>query len=425
MAAACIGHRRWRVGLASLLIAALFQPAVAQRAPQPMGRAPGPAAAAPAPTEKPEIADPGEPAPQPDPGCEELPVDRQQKRNYVKVNATLMAGQFSAGLSMSEFDDFYTKFYLAQWTQWENVTKLPDLRGQLRNSHLARKSNSGSQVHDHLNELVLDFMKKLTAGPYYRAVKINAVLMIGQLNSVESPPTPWSEALKVLVAIVGSNKAPDALRAAAMVGILRHAAADNIPQADRELITAAMLRLAAADIGNGKPAAGRQWILGQGLMTLGLLKTPGNGNEAFNVLVATLANSKLTLCTRSIAADSIGRLSLAGASGIDATEAGAALGQLAMDACTTEIKSLKPDSVAIDRDRIKQRLDAVLAGAKAIVSLAKDPAQQAWITELGKITKSVGDMLDDPRMRDKDKEVKAAVEGLPAKVSAWLQKRPK
>ena len=84
---------------------------------------------------------------------------------------------------------------------------------------------------------------------------------------------------------------------------------------------------------------------------------------------------------------------------------------------------LKPDSVSVERGRIKQRLDVVLAAVKPIADLAKEPGQQAWLAELSKSVKGASDALDDPRTRDKD--AKAAVEGLPKKLEAWLQKKPK
>ncbi len=368
-------------------------------------------------------ADPDEVAPEPEPGCEELPVDESQKKNVSKVNVMLMAGQFPAG-GLAAFDDFYTKYFLARWTQWKNVTKLPEWRGQLRSSHLGRRSG-GAQVHDHLNELMLNFMNKLATGPYYRAVKVNAMLMIGELNSVEMPPAPLPDALKVLVAAVESDKLSDAVRAAAMVGVLRHAAAGISDEEARRSLTAAMLRLAAADPPAGPSAAGRQWILAQGLRTLGLLGSPGDGNAVLKAMLAALADAKLSLSTRCVAADSVGRLKYSDAAGIDPVETAATLGRFAADACTEELRLLNPDSLSVERGRIKHHLDAVLAAVKPIADLAKEPGQQAWLAELSKGVKGVSDAMDDPKMKDKDKDVKTAVEGLPKKLEAWLQKKPK
>ena len=103
----------------------------------------------------------------------------------------------------------------------KNIANLPTFRKELRNSHLGKRS-SGTQVHDHLSARVFDFMKNLVAGPFHPAVQVNAMLMIGELNSVEHPPTPSPEALRLLIAAVGNTNLSDAVRAAAMVGIQRH-----------------------------------------------------------------------------------------------------------------------------------------------------------------------------------------------------------
>ena len=82
-------------------------------------------------------------------------------------------------------------------------------------------------------------------------------------------------------------------------------------------------------------------------------------------MLAAVADAKLSLCTRSIAADSLGHLKYSDAGGIDPVETAATLGRLAADACTEELRLLKPDSVSVERGRIKHRLDVVLGGRQA------------------------------------------------------------
>ena len=72
-------------------------------------------------------------------------------------------------------------------------------------------------------------MKQLAAGPYHPAVQVNAMLMIGELNSVEQPPTPLPEALDAMIAAVQDTKLSDAVRVAALVGIERHVAPRALP----------------------------------------------------------------------------------------------------------------------------------------------------------------------------------------------------
>ena len=134
------------------------------------------------------------------------------------------------------------------------------------------------------------------------------------------------EALKVLLAAVENGKLPDAVRAAAMVGILRHAEAGIRDEDARRSLTAAMLRLTAEDPPTGPAAPGREWILAQAVETLGLLGSVGEDDAVYKAMLKTVDDGKLRLCTRSIAAESLGQLNYAGAAGIDPSEAAATLG---------------------------------------------------------------------------------------------------
>ena len=192
-----------------------------------------------------------------------------------------MAGKFAPGQQQS-FDDYYQKYSLARWTEVKNITNLPAWRKTLRNSHLGKRS-AAPEVHDHLNALVLDFMSKLAAGPYHPAVQVNAMLMIGELNSVEQPPTPLPEALDVMIAAVQDTKLSDAVRVAAMVGIQRHVAAGIADAEVRRTLTAALLKLAAADLPAGADRAGREWIRCQSIETLGTPRFAGREQRRLQV----------------------------------------------------------------------------------------------------------------------------------------------
>jgi hypothetical protein len=387
----------------------------------------------------------------------QLPLDEKQKNNVGRVSEIERRGTFAPG-DQPLFDDYFQQFFLARWTWVKNIAAssskkekvpgLPAWRKDLRSSHLGKKSEAAA-VHDHLNDLVLKFMNQLAAdSEFHPAVRVNAMLMIGELNSVEqvgvTPAVPLPEALKVLLAVVESNKLPDGVRAAAMVGILRHADPKVLDEDGRKLLTAAMLRLVAEDPPTGPAAPGREWILTQAVETLGLLKSVGEDAAVYKAMLKTVAEAKLRLCTRSIAADSLGRLNYAGAGGIDAAEAAAVLGKFAIDSCTREIKLYAEESARAKsnmtspamwlqwkqrldtamRQRLKQRLDVALATLKALAPLAQEP-QQPWLAELQTDVKSASDALGNmPDDKLKEHESMPRVEELRKKLAAWLQKKP-
>jgi hypothetical protein len=360
-----------------------------------------------------------------------LPVDESFKKSYITINPILMSGRFSPE-QQPAFDDFYQKYFLPRWTVPEDLAKLPSYRKELRNSHFGKKSGA-TEVHDHLNTLVLNFMKDLVSGPYHPAVQINAMLMIGELNSIESsaehPATPLPEALPLMIAAVGSSNLSDAVRAAALVGIQRHAVAGVADPDVRQTLITTLLKIADGDIPAGTAMAGRQWILGQAIETLATLGALGDGNAVFKATLQTVGNSKLSLSTRAIAAASLGRFNYAGANGINPAEAASVLGQFIVDLCTEELSKSKAKKTGepISRQRMQQCLVAVRtaldgdgeANHKGIASLVKAQDQKTAIDKLRKYIESMSEQIDKWREGD---DLTDSVDKLQSDLEAWLKK---
>jgi len=367
---------------------------------------------------------------QPKTKYEEMEVDDTLKKNVNKVNPMLMNGKFAAG-EKELFDEYFEKYVLAKWTHVNDITSLPKFRDELANQ--LKKRSSAAEVHDHLNALVLEFMQNLAAGPYHPAVQINAMLMIGELNSVESPVTPMPEALGVLVASASNAKLTDAVRAAAMVGIRRHVTVGAADAEARKSLSTAMLKLATEDLPGGPTEAGREWIQAQAIDILGRLGSLGDNNAVFKALVKKLGDPKLSLSTRSVAADSLGRLNFANASGVNPLDTAAVIGQYVADACNEELKMVKELEAkdaeqGVSRRRMKRQLNAALSALtggedknrKSILSLAKDPAQQNLMAALQKSIEAMTSIIDN-RNSEKD-DLKKGVEDLRTKLETWLKK---
>jgi hypothetical protein len=361
-------------------------------------------------------------------GRQQLPVDESLKKDITWINSVLIAGRFSNPAEEQRFDKFYENYYLARWTQEKNLSSLHNFRKDLRISHLGRKS-AGTTVHDHLSKLVLDFMKKLSVGPYHPAVQVNAMLMIGELNSVEWPqPAPMPEALDVLLAATESGKYPDAVRVAAVIGIQRHAA-DGISDPNAaKAVASAMLKLAGEDMPSGAARAAREWIRAQALETLARLGSVGENNAVFNSMVKTLVDEKLSLSTRGIAAESLGRLNYSNASGISSVDTAGKLAQFLLDACAEETRQSKNavDPVMLRR-LMRQRVSEVCSALtgeeenrKGIASLAREASQQALLGDLQKSIEATAEFLDDKK--HEAEELQGPVEELQGKLEAWLKK---
>lgn len=344
---------------------------------------------------------------------DEITINIALRQEQSEISRMLREGRFANPAAQVQFDTFYRDYFLARWSAIKDVAKLLDYRKELRNNFRLTKSG---QVYDHLNTLVLDVMNGFGMGNYHPAVRVNAMLTIGDLNSAE-PQTlsesavPLSEALPILIAAAENAQLPDAVRAAAMVGVVRHASSKIRDEAARRSLAAAMLQLASADVPSGTAAAGREWIAAQAMEVLGLLGLPGENNAAIKAMLKAVSNPKLSYSTRTIAVESIGRLAQAKTATLDPTE-GSAIVQFARDACAEELRLAKETGYPVSRRRLKQRLDAAAAAL---------PSQAAF-AELQKAVKTASDQLDARGSEDKD--MTPVVQALRQKLDAWLQKKP-
>jgi hypothetical protein len=324
----------------------------------------------------------------------------------------LREGKFSSPDAKTELTDFYENYFLSRWTEQEGLKNLAKYRGELAGHCRAAKPG---ETRDHLTRTVLDFLKKLVDGDYHPAVRINAMLAIGDLNRVErsgrDEAVPLPEALDVLVAYVENKKLPESLRATAMIGILRHAAAGIQGSDPQKKVGDLALRLATANLPNSA-LAGRAWMVAQGAETLGALGAVGDNNEVFTALLKLVADTKLPLLVRCAAADAIGRLNYSSANGINPVDAATALGRLAADVCKDGLAATKDTAGKTFRRRMLHRLIPVataLAGDddknhKGIASLAKDP-EQKLAGDVQKALKEAVEELDNSRNTGDLKEI--------------------
>lgn len=369
----------------------------------------------------------------------ELPTDDSLRKDSYRVYTILTAGRFADATERQLFEDYYQKYYLPQWTLKSNLDRLHKLRRQLCSSHLGRRCQGGSNVHDHLCSLVLDYMKELASGPYHPAVQVNAMLMIGQLNHEEYPSgTPLPQALHALLAAVDDGNASDAVRVAALVGVQRHVAAGITTPDTLENVRSILLKVATVEIPFGRVKDGREWMRAQALEALADLGSVGENHAVFTAMTATLNDTTLLLSTRGIAAESLGQLNYTNASGIDPLESAAAVANFLRDACAeeTRLANEKADSVLghghssyhylLER-RMRQRLSSALTALvgtgedrTGIAGLTQDIKQQARIAELRKSIDSLCAFLDDKKHNENN--VQASVNQLRSNLDVWVKK---
>ena len=196
------------------------------------------------------------------------------------IGPILNSGKFdpSQPQQKDDFDTYYKTYALPRWTQLSTLNNLREYHKDLM-SNLAR-AKSG-EVHDRLIKLVLDYMGKIAkSDKYHPSVRINAMLTIGDLNSVDSIQAaqniPLADAMPILLETVNNDKQIVPVRIAALVGINRHVTMGvNDPQIQNQIFSA-MLKLVT---GANAADLGQAWMRKQAVNILGLLGNSGPNNQ--------------------------------------------------------------------------------------------------------------------------------------------------
>lgn len=332
-----------------------------------------------------------------------LPVDDSLRINLRRVKEILRNGRFNDQAEQQLFDGYYRSYALALWSVPENRDRLADYRRRLS---LDLRNYRSGPIHAHLNSLVLGYMTNLAKpdpaqGNFHPATRVNAMLMIGELNEVEAAtptatPKPLPQALPVLVDAVKDPQQSDAVKVAALVGIARHAEFGGVNSPEQQtLVAEALLGLIRANVPAGLGAAGQCWMRAQAAEVLGELGSVGDRGAVADALAAMVADGQLPASTRSAAAKAMGQLNYRGASGLDLTGLAIPLGQLAVDASAAEAQADR-----ISRRRLKTRLTAAQVGLAGLATAATGTAHQAKVTELQKSVVAMVDVLENRQFDD-------------------------
>src|SRR5262245_19080442 len=256
-----------------------------------------------------------------------------------------------------QFDFYYTRMYLPDFTQTTDdaLKNLPVERQKLFRNHL--EECKIPQVHKYLVELILAKMKEVVQDNYHPGCRYNAMLTISGLNSVEAErvgaskttPEPLIDALPFIYEQFTKADNSDAIRLAALLGLVRHLEWDNfrgaappyqpaINPAQRDAIVKALLALAVMkDPPPGRDAAGHEWFRRraiEGLMHAGYNQVDPAVGAAFETL---LKDESESLAIRCAAATAIGKVVYAPPATLEPAPTAKELGYLALLACDKEL----------------------------------------------------------------------------------------
>lgn len=282
-----------------------------------------------------------------------------------KVGEDRADGKFGSEEELQRMKDYYTKQF-SRWSFDINLAQIPDLRGRFFMDFRDAYEKTPKDAHASMNEFFLAELQKMAADEKLDyVVRYNAVLQLGELNSVELTKTgqgneeALAAALPVLLALYEKADNHPAVRMAALVGLLRHAKLGIDDDAQRKSLQTALFALlnqteAGEDVDDDAHLYLRRRAA-QGLGWLGLAGVTDNGREVFDALVAIVKDDEQTLPFRADAARALGDLRLQGVAGVDVADLVQTLGALALEAVESGgddiLETSKFDGVAAEKVR--------------------------------------------------------------------------
>ncbi|MGL4513158.1 MAG: hypothetical protein ACRCT8_08710 [Lacipirellulaceae bacterium] len=170
------------------------------------------------------------------------------------------------------FKDYVEKFYFPAMTQPDakSLENLEKLRNELFKQFIAPTTPA---LQKYLSDEALKYAKRVVTGAgYHPAVRYNALLALGQIDSKYAAegsgdkPTPSAEANTLLCKVVASgatkDNVPRMMLVGGLVGLERHATLlDKLPAQNQKDTLKAMYGVLAADALAGEYAPGvRDWV---------------------------------------------------------------------------------------------------------------------------------------------------------------------
>ena len=167
------------------------------------------------------------------PSDPKLALDSKEWKDLQRIKNQILAGSLSFAENRAQFDGWYKGYMLPSFTNVNELHKLAVNRDELRRD--LRATSRMPEVRTALLDLTYKYMVGIATTPKYNfhpASRINAMLLLGELNQNEGPPQqkhpdPLPRALDgVLLPQFNNAAQSDFVRGAALIGILRHAQYD-------------------------------------------------------------------------------------------------------------------------------------------------------------------------------------------------------
>lgn len=338
----------------------------------------------------------------------ELSTDDSLAKQAATVQRILRDGNFTAVANAQQLvQDYYEKYFFPSWTKPTNRSRLQQLRSQLIVSDLGNAARNGGPPRDLLVQIAFRTLRDYAQNPQLDpAVRVSAVLAIGELNERErptgggmQPPVPLPTALPFLLSLLQDANQPDAIRLAALVGVERHCACGI---ADANLRDQQVIPLLRQLAGEKNPPPNRdpkvhEWFRVRAIDALAATRQPGANGENVTLLAGFVADDKETPRVRLAAATALGNLDYSQAQGVAPLTVVQALGKMVLELCVADIQAASQAGSwsKLEPRRIAQYVGCAQQGIRGVrTMLTGKPEDQIvgkFNSALDGITKALND----------------------------------
>lgn len=289
----------------------------------------------------------------------EVEIKEPAKKDRAKIQAIMRAGKAVTAEEVKLIGDHF-RFRVAELTWKENIPNLDKKRESLKKELSQLGRAEAADLHVQLNKLLLNEMQAVVVDKRYpRAVRVNAVLLMGELDEREpkglDAGVPLPEAEPVLIGFLKDESLHDALRIDALIGLMRHADSGMPASRNAELVDEMTKLLEAKESPKGKTPVGRLWLRMLACDMLEILATKGpeaNQPKVIAAVEAFIAEKGPELWMRCHAAEALGAME---AKSLQATSQAAAknLAAMVVDISKTHDRLLEAAGVAASKKKKK------------------------------------------------------------------------
>ncbi|WP_153556784.1 hypothetical protein [Roseimaritima sediminicola] len=190
----------------------------------------------------------------------------------------------------SAFSAYYNRYLFPKMTQPDQLTELPKMNQEILKDLRVAQSSGSTQAAKAILDWSVANARKLAQGNYHPAVRVNATLLLGQLDEQASiPPVPAQQAFLPLVSLYRNKSVPDGVRAAALIGLHRWTQF-GLPKLNantryRDGLVQIMLDLAKEPVPDNRTAEGHAYLQRYALDALRVLYTDAKSKEITDVFV--------------------------------------------------------------------------------------------------------------------------------------------